>query len=184
MSPSGLIRSTWLLYFSKPAGDRQLLKAIKGRTIRSIVEIGVGDASRIGKVLEVLGWNNQPEPIRYTGIDLFEARPASQPRMPLKSAFQHFKETGAKFQLVPGDPYSALARTANSLAGTDLLLIGSDQLGESLDRAMSYLPRMIHGETLIFQEEHERTSSKHAYRKIAVDEIQKRASAMKSRRAA
>lgn len=184
MSPSGLIRSTWLLYFSKPVGDRQLFKAVKGRTIRSIVEIGVGDASRITKVLEVLQWTPQPEPIRYAGIDLFEARGASQPKLSLKAAFQQFKETGTKFQLIPGDPYSALARTANNLSQTDLVIIAADQVGESLDRSMAYLPRMIHPQTLIFQEEGDRTSSKHAYRQISVAEIQKRATSLKSRRAA
>ena len=56
-------------------------------------------------------------------------------------------------QLAPGDPHLALARTANALAGTDLLVVGADQDPEAMARAWSFVPRMIHDQSLIFREE-------------------------------
>jgi hypothetical protein len=55
-------------------------------------------------------------------------------------------------QLVPGDPYSALARTANSLPDIDLMLVDADQDAESLSQAWFYAPRMLHEESLVLIE--------------------------------
>ena len=79
----------------------------------------------------------------YTAIDQFESRGESQPRLSLKEAFHVLRPTGVKLQLVPGDPLSALSRIANSLAGTDLLLIAADQDRQSLAQAWKYVPRML-----------------------------------------
>ncbi len=49
----------------------------------------------------------------------------------------------AKVRLVPGDPYTAIAQVANSLAGTELLIISADQFGDALDRAWFYIPRLL-----------------------------------------
>src|SRR6187455_2615661 len=87
VSAGSLIRSTWLLYFSQPAPDRFLYKAVKGKSIRSVVEIGIGSGLRTQRMLEVLAWRRHERPLRYTGIDLFEARPHDQPGLSLKRAF-------------------------------------------------------------------------------------------------
>jgi hypothetical protein len=47
-------------------------------------------------------------------------------------------------QLVPGDAFTALARTANALADTDLIVISADQDAAALDLSWFYLPRMLH----------------------------------------
>lgn len=153
MSTAGLLRSAYLLYFSQPAADRSLYKALKGRKLRSIVEVGIGNGERTGRIIEVLGWEPENRPLEYTGIDLFEQRPKGQPGLTLKSAFAKLKFDGVKVRLTPGDPYSALSRIANQVKGVDLLLIAADQDREALDRAWFYVPRMIHAETLVLLEE-------------------------------
>jgi hypothetical protein len=153
LSTAALVRSTYLLYFSQPAADRPLYKAIKGRAIRSFVELGIGAGQRTERLIEVLGWEAGNLPLAYTGIDLFEQRPSDCPGMSLKAAFAKMKFAGVKTRLVPGDPYSALSRAANQLSGTDLIVISADQDRDSLARAWFYFPRMMHAGTLVFLEE-------------------------------
>src|SRR4029450_10934401 len=137
-----LIRSSYLLYFAQPAADRALWWAIKRRPIRAIVEIGVdlGDAAhqRTERILEVASWRRDCRPLSYTAIDLFESRPQGQPRLSLKATFRGLRATGAKTRLVPGDPYSALARTANALTGTDLVVISAEVDRDSLAHAWRF----------------------------------------------
>ncbi len=71
----------------------------------------------------------------------------------LKEAHRSFKTLGVAIQLVPGDPFSALARTANALREIDLVLISADQDAESLDRAWFYLPRVLHATSVVFLEQ-------------------------------
>ena len=175
VSPGSLIRSTWLLYFSQPAPDRTLYKAIKGKPIRSVVEIGVGSGLRTQRMLEVLCWQAAREPVRYTGIDLFEARNRTQPGLPLKQAFHDVRRPGVQIRLVPGDPYEALVRVANGLAGTDLLIISHDQDRQSLERAWTYLPRMLHTGSLIYQEDGEARTGKTSYRRLTLLDVQRNA---------
>lgn len=153
MSAGALIRSTWVLYFSQPANDRALYKAVKGRTIRSVVELGVGDGKRTTTLFEVLGWKEGNLPLRYTGIDLFEARPTGSKGLTLKQAFAAIRAESVKVQLVPGTPHDALARCANQLGGTDLLLISADQQASDLEPAWRFVPRTIHKDTLILREQ-------------------------------
>jgi hypothetical protein len=91
--------------------------------------------------------------VRYVGVDLFEARPAICPGLTLKRAHQLLRGTGAESRLIPGDPLTALARAANSLANTDFVVIAADQDPRSVAQSMFYLPRMIHADSQVFLEE-------------------------------
>jgi len=132
---AGLLRSLYLSYFSKPKGYRPLYRAIRKRPPTKIVELGIGTAERTLRMLELCAAGAETN---YTGIDLFEARGEG---------------AGVKVRLVPGDPFSALSRTANASAGQDLILISADQDRESLARAWFYVPRMMHPGTLVLLEE-------------------------------
>jgi hypothetical protein len=90
--------------------------------------------------------------IRYAGIDLFEARAASQPGLTLKAAYKLLRQVPVQSQLIPGDPFTALARVANNLTGTDLLVIAADQDPQQLARAWALVPRMLHDNSLVFLE--------------------------------
>ncbi|QDU28461.1 hypothetical protein ETAA8_35620 [Anatilimnocola aggregata] len=185
MSAGALIRSTWLLYFSQPANDRALYKAVKGRTIRSVLELGVGDGTRTTRLFEVLSWQPENLPLRYTGIDLFEARPTGQHGLTLKQAFATVRAPDVKVQLVPGSPFDALARCANNLADTDLVIISADQQAADLERAWKYFPRMLHNETMVLREQ-AAAGGKTVFQPLPVTEIHRlaRESVKTQRRAA
>jgi hypothetical protein len=175
----------YLLYFSQPAADRALYKAVRSRRVRSIVEIGIGRADRTERLLEAATWRRDLVPVRYTGIDLFEARPQGQHGLTLKHAFARFQRPDVRVQLVPGDPHSALVRVANSLAATDLLLIAADVDGDSLARAWSWIPRMLTASSAVFLEQADGDSPPR-WRQIPLDEVHQRAAqiAQSMRRAA
>jgi len=185
LSAGAIIRSTWLLYFSQPANDRALYKAVKGRAIRSVVELGVGDGTRTTRLLEVLSWQAGNLPLRYTGIDLFEARPAGQKGLTLKQAFATIRAPEVKVQLVPGTPLDAMVRCANSLADTDLIIISADQQAADLERAWKYFPRTLHNDTLVLREQ-SAGAGKSVFQHLPVTEIHRlaRESSKTQRRAA
>jgi hypothetical protein len=112
------------------------------------------------------------EEIHYTGIDMFEARPAENPGITLKLAYKLLRRLNAKVRLVPGDPFAALARTANSLTDTDLIVIAADQDPEAMSRAWAFVPRMIHEGSLIFQEQPGRGGGNSRFVRLGVQEIE------------
>jgi hypothetical protein len=177
MLPFGrLIQRTWLLYFSKPAADRALYKALSGKAIRSVVEIGLADLPRTRRLWDALAWRIENLPLRYAGIDPFESRPKDQPLLSLKQAFAELRHDQVQVKLVPGDAQSALYRSANSLSGTDLLLISRNLDASSLGRAWQWMPRMLHAGTIIFQEVTDAQGG-HTWQRLSIVEIQQRASA-------
>lgn len=180
-----LVQRIWLFYFSKPAADRTLYKAISGKVIRSVVEIGIADAARTRRLWDVLAWRRENRPLRYTGIDPFESRPAGQPALPLKQAYAELRRDGVQVKLVPGDPQTALHRTANSLTGTDLLIITRNVDASALARAWTWMPRMLNAGTIIFQETVDGRGAP-SWRRLSIVEIQQRAATAKEagRRAA
>lgn len=185
MSAGALIRSTWLLYFSQPANDRALFKAVKGRAIRSVIEFGVGDGVRTTRLLEVLSWRAENLPLRYTGIDLFEARPAGKNGLTLKQAFATIRAPEVKVQLVPGSPLDALSRCANTLSETDLIIISADQQAADLEKAWKFVPRTLHDNSLILREQ-PAGSGKTVFQVLPVAEVHRlaRESTKLTRRAA
>jgi hypothetical protein len=176
LSVGSLLRSSYLLYFSQPAADRALFKAVQGRPIRSIVELGLSLDCRTPRLLEVAAWRSECLPLRYTGIDLFEGRGGAVRGPTLKQAHAALRLPNVRVQLVPGDPQVALARVANALAGTDLVVIAADQDRESLSRAWNWLPRMLTPQSLVFLEE---TGGKNGarWRLVPLAEVQQLAAA-------
>lgn len=152
---SGL-RYLHMCWLAKPVEDRLIYKTIKKQQIKSIVEFGLGDGQRCEKLIQVCQKFADGEQVRYTGIDLFESRPESEPQISLLTMHKRLNKTGAKVKLVPGDPESATARVANSLAGTDLILLTCDQSLDELDRFWFFLPRMVHDQSTLLVRESDR----------------------------
>jgi hypothetical protein len=173
-----------LLYFSQPAADRALYQALAARPIRSIVELGISLAHRTPRLLEVAAWKRTP-PLRYTGIDLFEGRDAKSPGPSLKQTHVALRLPSVRVQFVPGDPHTDLARVANALGATDLVVIAADQDRESLARAWSWLPRMLTSKSLVFLEQPGGKAGA-IWRRIPLAEVQQLAAqaSRRSRRAA
>lgn len=176
LSVGSLLRSSYLLYFSQPAADRALFKALQAQPIRSIVELGLALDGRTPRLLEVAAWRGECLPLRYTGIDLFEARGGGSATVTLKQAHAALRLPNVRVQLVPGDPQMALARVANALGGTDLVVIAADQDRESLARAWNWLPRMLTPQSLVFLEETGGKSGA-AWRRVPLAEVQQLAAA-------
>jgi hypothetical protein len=147
-----LLNYYYLAYCSQPAGQRMLYRHLRRHPCRSIVEVGLGTAERTQRLMRVARRFSSAETIRYTGIDLFEARPQPNTGLKLKEAHQRLHVPGFKVQLVPGDPLSALGRMANTLREIDLLVISADQDAESLAKAWYYVPRMLHSQTSVLWE--------------------------------
>lgn len=104
--------------------------------------------------------------VRFIGIDEFESRPASAAPLSLKSAYQLLSPLGARVQLLPGDPLAALSRSANTLLGTDLMVVAADQDLASLAHAWFYVPRMLHDRSLVLVETAGRDGGESSYRLV------------------
>src|SRR5688500_19009784 len=146
------VRRLWTYYFSTPVADRPLHQPLAGKAIRSLVEIGVPDVRRTLRLWDLLAERPENLALKYTRCDLFDARLSAPPPLPLEPAFAELRRDGTQMKLVPGDPQSALHRVANSLMGTDLRLISANLDAQSLARAWTWMPRMLHAGTIIFQE--------------------------------
>jgi hypothetical protein len=141
---------TWTR-FARPACDQALYRRIQRCSPTKIVEFGIGDLARTQRVIS-LAQRFKPtedeERIQYCGIDLFEMSDQESP-LKLKQTHNTLARSGAKVRLVPGDLTSALARTANVLPETDLLIVSDSQSREDLEKVFHFLPRMLHPESSI-----------------------------------
>ena len=177
---AGRLRSLYLCYLSKPRGYRPLYRLLRKQRIRRIVELGIGTAERALRMLELCPASDETT---YAGIDLFEARENGDGAgLSLKEAHRRLAATGAKTRLIPGDPFAALSRAANSLARQDLVVISADQDSEALERAWFYVPRMLHETTVVLREQ--RSEAGPVLAAISHDEIAKLARSPRGRRAA
>lgn len=175
----------YFAYFSKPVCDRKLFRLIRQHRLGRILEIGVGEAVRARRLISVAQRYLAPTEVRYTGIDPFESRSANDaPGLTLKLAHRLLKASGAQVQLVPGDPFSALSRTANSLSGIELAIISADQDDQALARAWHYLPRTLAPHAIVVIERLDPVQGSAFLQEIDRDELQQLASVHQRRRAA
>ena len=147
MKPISSFRFLKMTWLDKPVADRVIYKLIKRREVRSIIEVGLGDGTRCEKLIAVAQKFTE-EKVRYTGVDLFDARESSTP-LKLIEMHRRLKGIEAKTQLVPGDIGSALPRIANSHLRTDLILISAGFDREQFSEVKSFLPRMLHASSLL-----------------------------------
>lgn len=150
------LRFFHLCWLAKPKADRVVYKTIKNQNVTSIVEIGLADGQRCEKMIQVAQKFSEGQPVQYTGIDLFDSREASETAVSLLDMHKRLNKTGAKVKLIPGDAESATARVANSLAGTDLIVLTTDKSLDELDRFWFFLPRMVHENSQLLVREGEK----------------------------
>jgi len=144
------LRYWQLAHFSKPVADHPLYQAIRQRGVKSFLEIGVGNAQRATRMIELASQAVDVAQINYVGIDPFESRtPAQAAGLSLKQAHRTLQPLGAKIRLIPGDPFGALARTANEMSRIELVVIAHDVDTTSLERAWFYLPRTLSSDAIV-----------------------------------
>jgi hypothetical protein len=181
----GRLRYLYLAYLSRPDSERALYRAIRRQRARSILELGIGGGQRARRMIEVAQFCHPREQVRYAGIDAFEARSSDAPAgLTLKQAHQLLKATAARIQLIPGDPYSALARTANALGALDVIVIAADLSDEQLQRAWFYVPRLLHAGSQIWRERLDAASGRSVFQPLARATIETLAKATRPRQVA
>lgn len=164
----------WWSYFAQLPEDRLCYRVIQKHKLVSIMEIGMEDAVRSERMLQVALRTAGPRVVSYVGIDLFEAHPkADSEQLTLKAAHQLLTATGARVKLVPGDVYSALSRTANSLKDIELVVIGWENTPEVMTKCWNLIPRFLSANAIILQQGGE--DEKFQFKAITVEEIKQRA---------
>ena len=154
MANTGRLRTFYLSYLSSPAKDRLIYREISRRRVRKILELGIGVGQRAMRVIEAAARFSPRQEIRFTAVDLFEARTAADsPGVTLKMAHRLLSATGARIQLVPGDPHTGLSQIANALGQVDLVLISPRLNSAHLARAWFYVPRLLHGRSQVLIEQ-------------------------------
>lgn len=184
MSIVNRLRYLYLAWFSKPKSERLIYRTIVKWRVASILEIGIGDGQRSLRMLE-LAARCQHETVRYAAIDQFEMRPEEHgPPFPLKDAHRQLRQTAVQARLMPGDPFSALSRSANSLGTFDLIVVSACQNDDSLTRAWFYFPRMLHDRSHVLIEERNAGADEPQFRVLERSDIESLAQAHTRRRAA
>jgi len=152
LNKTSFVKFAILSLLSRPAHERVIYRMIRQIRAMSIVELGVQGGVGSQRIIAAALRFSPADEIRYTGIDLFEARPSDVPGLRLKEAHRTLKQQGVHVHLIPGDPFSALARSANTLTGTDLIIIRADQDPEAMQRSWFYVPRMLHERSVVLRE--------------------------------
>lgn len=153
VSKTSFLKYFRIAYLSGPNGERTLYRQMAKHRPCNILEIGLGLGVRTLRMFEVAGRYSQSSEINYTGIDLFESRPANSASLSLKDAYKLLRQQGVKVKLIPGDALAAMTMVANTLTNTDLIVIDSDIKNEDLANAWKYFPRMMHERTLVMRQE-------------------------------
>jgi len=171
-----LLQRLYWAYFPKPKSSRILYRAVRDLRATKIVEFGVADPERSLQLIKMaVGMQQGTAQVSYTAMDLFDARPQMQSPLSVKQAHRFFASSGAKVQLVPGSMSEGLARTANTLLGTDLVIFAEDAAPVSDSRLWFYLPRLLHSESHVLQAQSVAEVQEPTFCKIARAEIEQRA---------
>ncbi len=178
MSLGSRLKALWSACFSPPTPDRALFSALAQRPLRRILEIGLGDGSRALQIIKLARKRRRGAEVHYIGVDQFELRPRAETRLTLKTAYRLLRAAGARVKLVPGDPLSALARTANSINRVDTVIIAHDVDAQSLARAWFYLPRMLANSAVVYWADN--PAQPDMYREVPSVEMFQRAAVRKS----
>lgn len=179
----GPFRTLYLSCFSRPRADRQLYRHIRQGRVTRIVELGMGSITRAQRIVEVALRGAGAERVHYTIIDRFDDRAEDAPPRSLLDVYRQLRPSGARLRLVPGPAYRGLARVANELLGTDLLLIAADLDEQALAPAWFYVPRMLHADSLVLRETRGEDGTP-SYRPVSRAEIAGLARPAERRRAA
>ena len=146
MKPLSTLGYYQLAFMGKPATDRLVYQLIKKNKFQSFVEIGLGTGDRCQQILRVAG-KFSDKPIRYTGIDMFDARPENS--LKLIDMHKTLKAFAAKTQLVPGPVGPSIERIANSHLRTDMIVISPSTQRSEIESVISFFPRMLHANSLV-----------------------------------
>ncbi len=150
-------RLTWIqrVYwtrFSKPVAERELVRHILSNPIASLLEVGIGDGSRLRRLSQIIQLAPNADKLRYVGVDEFEASATGRPHMSLKSAHQLASQLDYKATLIPGQIANAITRVAHKIGVSDLIIIdgGMDPIQPQNSPIYDWFNRIAHEGTTVF----------------------------------
>lgn len=141
-----------LAWFSGPKCDRMIFRHIAKHQPANILEIGLGLGIRTLRMFDVAGRNANASELRYTGIDLFEARNTVAAALPLKEAYKLLRMQGINVRLIPGEPAMAMKVSTATLARTDLIVIDSDISEASMAATWKLILPIMSEKTLVVRQ--------------------------------
>lgn len=167
MNAAGLLRYYYLSYLSQPAHDRTLYSAIGALSVRSVLEIGLGDCLRASRIIEILAPKcvGHGQTLSYCGMDRFELRKSADPRLAIREAFKRLNREGIRLRLAPGEPAIGIWQIANYLREVDLVVISYANDDRDLTEVWRLLPRMLSPTAVVFRE------TLHAGKKLAFQQL-------------
>ncbi len=151
MPAASLVKAAYLSWFCHPQSDRRLFRAVRRIRPSRIVELGFGDGLRAKRLISLAKRYRPDEVIHYAAVDLFEAAVRSHGSGSPERSASAVVRSGAKVRLIPGEPTMALARCANALKDTDLLVIDAIWNPHDFAGAWFYVPRMLHDRSTVAQ---------------------------------
>lgn len=151
MSRLSWLQKIYWTRFSKPIEERELFKFLIQHPIHSVLEIGIGDGSRMHRIATLAQLATGAEQLRYIGIDEFEAAHDGRTHLRLKQAHQLATQLGFKASLVPGDQTAAIPRVAHKMAACDLIIVdgGLDPQAPSTGVIATWMNRLSHNSTTV-----------------------------------
>ena len=153
MSAASRFNAFCWCYLARPKSDRALYRLVRKHKPRKIMILGLEHRVRPLRMIALAKRYRPAECIEFAGIDRFESRPDGVPRLTLKQAHQLLRPTGARINLIPGDPHEALRRAANTLHGIELVVISAGQNADSLSRSWLFLHRLLSAKAIVVREE-------------------------------
>ncbi len=151
MSRPNWLQKIYWTRFAKPIEDRELFKQLISRHISSVLEIGVGDGSRMQRIAQLTQLASGTETLRYIGTDEFESARDNRRHLTLKQAHQKATQLGFKASLIPGDVNSAIPRVAHKLGASDLVIVegGLDPAQPMASPFGAWLNRLAHSDSVV-----------------------------------
>lgn len=174
------LRYLYLAYGSQPACERCLYKDVRRRPIARMLEVGMGDGRRALRLIEVARTFWPCVPLDYTVIDPFEMACGG---LSIKTAHQMLARSGARYRLIPGDPLAALAATANSLLGQQLVIITMPVEPEARAALWFYVPRLLADDAQVYVSDTSGPGGRCVLRPVSREEVRARAAAARRRAA-
>ena len=139
-------------YFSKPVSDRPVLLHLIKTPVSSILEIGIGSATRTKTMLSLVNLPEGVAQLRYAGVDMFESADDGREHIKLKNAHRMLAEKCVRAHLMPGDLTSALPRLTRTVHPSDLVIIDGGWNTDTQDghALLQWLPRLASPTATVF----------------------------------
>ena len=176
------LKFLYFALFSHPRCDRRLYRLLWRRRPASFVELGIGDLARSRRLIDIAQRSSRPGRVSYCAVDPFDARGPSLPSLRLIDAHRELSKTGCSVRLIPGEPADVLARHANDLMASSVVLIADHVDEEAMSRAWFWLPRMLTSDSLVMAQRHQ--DEQVSWTEITLAEIDERAALSQRRIAA